>query len=108
MCNSFLILLILGFFSYKTYKTNRIYTFSFLFFLMSIAYALNFYTLVAGIVMDKYNFIAFVVFVVLAVFFILLFPFDFKFSLVLVKAEFNFSCLIYAECYISNTPHFNF
>ena len=56
--SSFLILLILGFFSYKTYKTNRIYTFSFLFFLMSIAYALNFYTLVAGIVMDKYNFIA--------------------------------------------------
>ncbi|MBK6276304.1 MAG: hypothetical protein IPF58_17175 [Saprospirales bacterium] len=30
--SSFVILLILGFFSYKTYKTNRIYTFSFLFF----------------------------------------------------------------------------
>ncbi|HUM50851.1 MAG TPA: hypothetical protein PK431_03510, partial [Chitinophagales bacterium] len=56
--SSFIILLILGFLSYKTYKTNRIYTFSFLFFLMSIAYALNFYAVVAGIVMDKYNFIA--------------------------------------------------
>ena len=43
---------------YRFYHKNRIYTFALLFFLLSIAYALNFYVTVAGIVMDKYNFIA--------------------------------------------------
>lgn len=40
------------------YNKNRIYLFSLLFFMISISYALNLYVLVAGIVMDKYNFIA--------------------------------------------------
>jgi hypothetical protein len=44
--------------SIKLYHRNKIYLFSLLFFLISIAYALNLYVLVAGIVMDKYNFIA--------------------------------------------------
>lgn len=42
----------------KVYLKNRIYLFSLLFFMISISYALNLYVLVAGIVMDKYNFIA--------------------------------------------------
>lgn len=46
------------FMCYKSYPKNRIYTFCFLFFITSISYALNFYVPVAGIVMDKYNFIA--------------------------------------------------
>ncbi len=52
------IVLALLFLCYKTYSKNRVYTFCFLFFIMAIAYALNYYTEVAGIVMDKYNFIA--------------------------------------------------
>jgi hypothetical protein len=39
------------------YKTNKIYLFCLLAFAASIAYALNLYTPVAGIVMDRYNFI---------------------------------------------------
>ena len=40
------------------YKKNRIYLFSLLFFLLSIAYALNFFITVSGVVADRYNFIA--------------------------------------------------
>lgn len=40
------------------YKKNKIYLFCFLFFLLSIAYASNLQQIVAGIVMDRYNFIA--------------------------------------------------
>lgn len=39
------------------YKQNKIYLFSIIFFLISIAYAANFFIPVAGIVMDRYNFI---------------------------------------------------
>lgn len=39
------------------YKKNKIYLFSIIFFLISIAYAANFFVPVAGIVMDRYNFI---------------------------------------------------
>lgn len=56
--SSVFIVLVLLFLCYKSYKKNKIYTFCFLFFILSISYALNFYTEVAGIVMDKYNFIA--------------------------------------------------
>lgn len=44
--------------SIKYYTKNKIYLFSLLFFLLSIGYALNFVSPVAGIVMDRYNFIA--------------------------------------------------
>lgn len=40
------------------YKKNRIYLFSVIFFLIAIAYASNFFMPVAGIVMDRYDFIA--------------------------------------------------
>lgn len=40
------------------YKKNKIYLFSFMFFMLSIAYASNLLIAVAGIVMDRYSFIA--------------------------------------------------
>ncbi|MFN8284375.1 MAG: hypothetical protein U0U67_14235 [Chitinophagales bacterium] len=40
------------------YKKNKIYLFSFLFFLLGIAYASNLPQVVAGIIMDRYDFIA--------------------------------------------------
>lgn len=51
-------ILAITFFCIKVYTKNKIYIFSFIFFLLAIAYALNFFVVVAGIVMDKYNFIA--------------------------------------------------
>lgn len=39
------------------FKKNRIYLFSFIFFLLAIAYASNIPIIVAGIIMDRYNFI---------------------------------------------------
>jgi tetratricopeptide (TPR) repeat protein len=52
------IVLVLFIFSIRFYKKNKVYLFSMLFFFLSIAYALNFISPVAGIVMDRYNFIA--------------------------------------------------
>ncbi|MFN8238664.1 MAG: hypothetical protein U0T77_10890, partial [Chitinophagales bacterium] len=48
----------LFFFSIRYYSKNKIYLFSLLFFFLSIGYALNLISPVAGIVMDRYNFIA--------------------------------------------------
>ncbi len=52
-----LIYLSVGVTSVYYYKKNKIYMFCFLFFLFGIAYATNIPVLVAGIVMDRYNFI---------------------------------------------------
>ena len=52
------IYVLIGIGSLYFYKKNKIYLFSFLFFLLSIAYASNLPQIVAGIVMDRYNFIA--------------------------------------------------
>lgn len=58
--NVFIVLLLLAiaYGCYKTFSKNKIYTFCFLFFIISISYALNIITPVAGIIMDRYNFIA--------------------------------------------------
>ncbi len=56
--STLLLLSLLGYLSYKSFRRDRIYLFSFLFFLLAITYALNFFQPVAGIVMDKYDFIA--------------------------------------------------
>lgn len=42
----------------KWYKKDKIYLFSILFFMLSIAYAANLFVIVSGIVMDRYSFIA--------------------------------------------------
>jgi len=42
----------------KYYKKEKIYLFSFLFFMLSIAYASNLLVIVSGILMDRYSFIA--------------------------------------------------
>lgn len=39
------------------YKKQKMYLFAWLFFLFSILYALNFFVLISGIIMDRYNFI---------------------------------------------------
>ncbi len=51
-------IVLIFYFCIKAYSKNKIYIFSFIFFFLSIVYALNFFIVVAGIVMDKYNFIA--------------------------------------------------
>lgn len=55
---AFILLAAWGGWSVYKYKTQKLYLFSFLFFCLSIAYAINFFEYVAGIVMDRYNFIA--------------------------------------------------
>lgn len=52
-----LLLLLMFALSVYAFKRNRIYLFCYLFFGLAIAYALNIYTMVSGIVMDRYNFI---------------------------------------------------
>lgn len=53
-----ILLVTLFYLSIKAFSKNKLYLFSLLFFLLSIAYALNLYTPIAGMIMDKYNFIA--------------------------------------------------
>ncbi len=53
-----LMVAVLLFFSIRYYPKNKIYLFALIFFFLSIGYALNFISPVAGIVMDRYNFIA--------------------------------------------------
>lgn len=55
---SILLYVSLGCFTIYYFKKNRIFLFGFLFFLISIAYASNVFIPIAGIVMDRYNFIA--------------------------------------------------
>lgn len=54
---SFSIHLFILAFSIKKFKTQRIYLFSYLFYLLAIFYASNFMILVSGILADRYNFI---------------------------------------------------
>ncbi len=90
---------ILGLFfsSIYYYKKNKIYLFCFFFFLISIAYALNFFIPVSGVVMDRYNFIASLGFcMALAGFFS-----DFykeKIVSILQKKSFLFVTIIYVIC----------
>lgn len=54
---TFIVYVFIFIFSIIKYKKNKIYLFSFLFFLLSIAYASNLKIIVSGIVADRYNFI---------------------------------------------------
>ncbi|MEZ5009053.1 MAG: tetratricopeptide repeat protein [Chitinophagales bacterium] len=66
LTNLFSILNALSFLAYsaifilciKYFKKEKIYLFSFLFFMIAIAYAANFFVIVSGILMDRYSFIA--------------------------------------------------
>ncbi|MFN8263204.1 MAG: hypothetical protein U0T07_06760 [Chitinophagales bacterium] len=53
-----LVSILLLLFSVYYFKKDKIFLFSLIFFFMAIAYALNLIDIVAGIVMDRYNFIA--------------------------------------------------
>lgn len=55
---SFVIYISLFLFSIKKYRENKLYLFSFLFFMLTIGYAANFFRIVSGILMDRYSFIA--------------------------------------------------
>lgn len=55
---SFLVYVSIFIYCVKQFKTNKIYLFSFFFFLLSIAYAANLLVIVSGIMMDRYCFIA--------------------------------------------------
>lgn len=55
--SSILITILLLISSIYCYKKNKIYLFCFIFYGVAIAYALNLYIPVAGILMDRYNFI---------------------------------------------------
>ena len=48
---------ILTFLAIKKFYSNKIYIFCLLFFIFSITYALNYFDIIANIVMDRYNFI---------------------------------------------------
>lgn len=57
--NSTILIVVISLFIWSIYyfKKNRLYLFSFLLFGIAILYALNIFNIVAGIVMDRYNFI---------------------------------------------------
>lgn len=84
------------------YKTNRVYLFCLIFYLISIAYALNFFTTIAGIVMDRYNFIASLAFC-LAVAMILIDTVNHDYRKILSNKIFVLIAIFYIGCTLYRT-----